>query len=225
MTDCLRGVIRSTCTLNLMSQVSKLYLFSDILAQFDLPHCETGFMERDAIHIQLSSKISADFDVVDHFADRLKGDAPRLKKINTKDVLCWMITIWLLHCLSSGYYSFWMTLNNYKKANKQTKETKFEQTLTPFWNKSSIWQPKRRQAKARLWSHFLNQRNGRDFAKNLWTSAFMIVCSSTLRTSAITSTKSVEVKIFWQNFQKQIKELRHKSNSTKVQNGKTDDIE
>ena len=51
VTDSLRGVIRSTCTLDPMSHVSNLDLCSDMWAKFELLYRDTGFMERDAILI------------------------------------------------------------------------------------------------------------------------------------------------------------------------------
>lgn len=63
VTDPLRGVIRSTCTLDPMSHVSNL----------ELPYRDTGFMERDAILIRLSRKSTSDFDDVAHFADSFEA--------------------------------------------------------------------------------------------------------------------------------------------------------
>lgn len=81
VTDSLRGVIRSTCTLDPMSHVSNLELCSEMWAKFELLYRDTGFMERDAILIRLSNKTASDFDDVAHFADSLKRDSTRLKEI------------------------------------------------------------------------------------------------------------------------------------------------
>lgn len=106
VTDSLRGVIRSTCTLDPMPHVSNLDLCSNIWAKIELLYRDTGFMERDTILIRLSSKTASDFENVAHFADSLKLDSIRLKEIGTKDVPDWMFTSWLLCGLTSEYDSF-----------------------------------------------------------------------------------------------------------------------
>ena len=65
VTDSLRGVIRSTCTLDPMSHVSNL----------ELLYRDTGLMGRDAILIRLSRKTTSDFDDVAHFEDSSKRDS------------------------------------------------------------------------------------------------------------------------------------------------------
>ena len=69
-----------------MSHVSNFELCSDMWAKFELLYQDTGFMERDTIHIRLSNRTASDFDDVAHFADSLNRDSRRLKEIGTKDV-------------------------------------------------------------------------------------------------------------------------------------------
>ena len=130
VTDSLRGVTRSTCTLVPMSHVSNLEFCFDIWAKFELLYRDTGFMERDAIPIRLSSKTSSDlvsdFDDIAQFVHNLKRDSTRLEEIGTTDVPSWMFTTWLLHGLSSEYDSFRMMLNNNRKDSEQSKKTKDE---------------------------------------------------------------------------------------------------
>lgn len=57
--------------------------------------------------------------------DSLKRNYTRLKKIGTENVPDWMFITWLLHSLDSEYNSFWMILNNSRKAD-QAKEVKAE---------------------------------------------------------------------------------------------------
>lgn len=123
LTDSLRDVIRSTCNIEPMSHVSGMALCSDMWAKFESLYRDTGFMERDAIFIRLSSQTASDFHNVAQFASSLKRDCMRLKEIGTKDVPDWMFTTWLLHGLDSEYDSFRMMLNNSRKA-EQFKGTK-----------------------------------------------------------------------------------------------------
>ncbi len=125
VTDSLWGVIRSTFTLDLMSHVSNFELCSDMWAKFELLYQDTGFMERDTIHIRLSNRTASDFDDVAHFADSLNRDSRRLKEIGTKDVPDWMFTTWLLNGLISEYELFRMMFINNRKAN-QAKGEKIE---------------------------------------------------------------------------------------------------
>lgn len=55
LTDSLRGVIRSTCTVEPMSHVNGMDLCSDMWTKFEVLYQDTGFMERDAIFIRLST--------------------------------------------------------------------------------------------------------------------------------------------------------------------------
>ena len=126
VTDSLRGVIRSTCTLALMSYVSNPDLCSDIWAKFELLYRDTGFMERDAIFIRLCSKTSSDFDDVAKFADILKFYSTWLKEIGTTDVPSWMFTTWLFHGLGPEYDSFQMMLNNNQTTSEQSQKTKIK---------------------------------------------------------------------------------------------------
>lgn len=71
-----------------MSQVSNLDDCSDMWAKFELLYRDTGFMERDAILIRLSSETSADFDDVAHFADSPRRDSTGRKEIGTKEIFC-----------------------------------------------------------------------------------------------------------------------------------------
>ena len=118
LTDSLRGVIRSTCNVEPMSHVSGMDLCSEMWTKFEALYWDTGFMERDAIFIQLSTQIVSDFGNISQFADSLKRDCTRLKEIGTKDVPDWQFTTWLLHGLDSEYDSFRMMLNNSRKADQ-----------------------------------------------------------------------------------------------------------
>lgn len=118
LTDSLRGVIRSTCNIEPMSHVSGMDLCSDMWSRFETLYRDTGFVERDAIFIRLSSQTASDFSTVAQFADSLKRDCTRLKEIGTKDVPDWMFTTWLLHGLDSEYNSFRMMLNSSRKADQ-----------------------------------------------------------------------------------------------------------
>lgn len=124
-TDSLRDIIRSTCKIEPMSHVSGMALCSDMWAKFESLYRDTGFIERDAIFIRLSSQTASDFNNVAQFASSLKRDCTRLKEIGTNDVPDWMFTTWLLHGLDSEYDSFRMMLNNSRKA-EEAKGTKSE---------------------------------------------------------------------------------------------------
>ena len=84
---------------------------------------DTGFIERDAIFICLSTQTSLDFANVTVFADNIKRNLTRLKEIGTKNVPDWMYTTWFLNGLDSEYDSFRMKLTNNRKAD-QAKGTK-----------------------------------------------------------------------------------------------------
>ncbi len=79
LTDSLRGVIRSTCNVEPMSHVSCMDLCSDMWTKFETLYRDTGFMERDAIFIRLSSQTASDFSNVAQFADSLKRDCTRVR--------------------------------------------------------------------------------------------------------------------------------------------------
>ena len=117
LTDFLRGVIRSTCNVEPMSHVSGMNLCSDMWTKFEALYWDTGFMERNAIFIQLSTQTASDFSNIAQFANSLKRDCTRLKEIGTKDIPDWQFTTWLLHGLDSKYDSFCMMLNNSRKAD------------------------------------------------------------------------------------------------------------
>ena len=85
--------------------------------KFEALYRNTGFMERNAIFIRLSTQTALDFSNVAQFADSLKRNCTRLKEIGTKDVLDKEFTSWLLHDLDSEYDSFCMMLNNSRKAD------------------------------------------------------------------------------------------------------------
>lgn len=106
-----------------MSHVSGMALCSDIWAKFESLYRDTGFMERDAIFIRLSSQTASDFHNVAQFASSLKRECTRLKEIGTKDIPNWIFTTWLLHGPDSEYDSLRMMLNNSQKA-EQVKSTK-----------------------------------------------------------------------------------------------------
>ncbi len=89
LTDSLRGVIRSTCNVEPMSYMSSMDLCSDMWTKFEALYRDTGFMEHNAIFIQLSTQTASDFSNVAQFADSLKCDCTRLKEIGTKDVPDW----------------------------------------------------------------------------------------------------------------------------------------
>lgn len=93
ITDSLRELIRSTCTLDPMSHVSNLDLCSDMWTKFEHLYQDTSFMEQDTILMRLSNKTASDFKDVAHFANSLKWNLMQLKEIGTKDVLDWLFTI------------------------------------------------------------------------------------------------------------------------------------
>ncbi len=64
LTYSLRGVIRSTCNVELMSHVSDIDPCSDMWTKFETLYRDTDFMERDAIFIRLSSQMASDFSKV-----------------------------------------------------------------------------------------------------------------------------------------------------------------
>ena len=125
VTDSLRGAIRTTCTIDPMSHVGDMGLASDMWKKFETLYRDTGFIERDAIFIRLSTQTLSDFANVAESADNIKRNSTRLKEIGTKDVPDWMYTTWLLNGLDSDYDSFRMMLTNNQKA-EQAKGTKTE---------------------------------------------------------------------------------------------------
>ncbi len=125
LTNSLRGVIRSKCNVEPISHVSGMDHCSDMWTKFETLYRETGFMKRDAIFIRLSSQTASEFSNVAQFADSLKRNCTRLKKICTKDVPDGMFTTGLLHGLVSEYDFFRTILNNSRKA-EQAKGVKTE---------------------------------------------------------------------------------------------------
>ena len=69
-----------------MSHVSGIDLYFNMWAKFETLYQDTGFMECNAILIQLSSQTVSNFNNVAQFTDSLKRDYTRLKEIGTKDV-------------------------------------------------------------------------------------------------------------------------------------------
>lgn len=84
--------------------------------KFQLLYRNTGFLERDAAFIRLSTKTLEDFQGVAEFANAIKKDAKRLKEIGLTDLPSWIYATWLLHGLSSGYDGFKIMLNNKQRA-------------------------------------------------------------------------------------------------------------
>lgn len=82
-------------------------------------------MEWDTIFIQLSTQMTSDFSNLAQFVDSLKHNYIRFKEIGIKDVPDWQFTIWPLHGLDLEYNSFYIILNNSRKAD-QTEELKTE---------------------------------------------------------------------------------------------------
>ena len=118
ITDSIQGAIRTTCTIDLMSQVGDMGLASEMWKRFESLYRDTGFIERDSIFIRLSTQTLSDFDDVAQFADNIKRNSIRLKEIGTKDVPDWMYIMWFLHDLCSEYDSFRMMLTNNRKADQ-----------------------------------------------------------------------------------------------------------
>ena len=116
--DSLEGAIRCTVTVDPMSHVHGLSNCSLMWKKFQTLYRNTGFLERDAIFIRLSTKTLDDFQGVAEFANAIKKDATRLKEIGVTDLPSWIYTTWLLHGLSSEYNGFKMMLANNQRANE-----------------------------------------------------------------------------------------------------------
>ena len=69
-----------------MSYMSGMDPCSDMWTKFEVLYWDIGFIERNAIFIQLFTQTASDFSNIAQFADSLKRDCTRLKKIGTKDV-------------------------------------------------------------------------------------------------------------------------------------------
>ena len=93
ITDSIQGAIRTTCTIDLMSQVGDMGLASEMWKRFESLYRDTGFIERDSIFIRLSTQTLSDFDDVAQFADNIKRNSIRFKEIGTKEVPDWMYTM------------------------------------------------------------------------------------------------------------------------------------
>ena len=92
--------------------------------KFQTLYRNTGFLERDAIFIRLSTKTLDIFQGIAEFANAIKKDATRLKKVGITDLPSWIYTKWLLHGLSSEYNGFKMMLNNNQRATESEGEKK-----------------------------------------------------------------------------------------------------
>lgn len=80
--------------------------------KFQILYKNTGFLDCNTIFIQLLTKTLKDFQGVAEFANVIKKDATRLKKIGVTDLPIWIYKTWLLHRLSSEYNGFKMVLKN-----------------------------------------------------------------------------------------------------------------
>ncbi len=107
-----------------MSHVHGLYNCSLMWKKFQTLYRNTGFLERDAIFIRLSTKTLDIFQGIAEFANAIKKDATRLKKVGITDLPSWIYTKWLLHGLSSEYNGFKMMLNNNQRATESEREKK-----------------------------------------------------------------------------------------------------
>ena len=225
VTDSLRGVIRSTCTLDPMSHVNNLDLCSDMWAKFELLYRDTGFIERDAILIRLSSKTSSNFDDVAQFVDSLKRNSTRLKEIGTTDVPSWMFTTWLLHGLSSKYDSFRMMLNNNRKASEQSQKTKVEPDFDSILEQILNLDTQKKTSEARSMKSALKPKEKKKSSTE--PSDLCPYCARPGHFEEKCYYKHSErtSEDFRQRFQNRIKELRFKANATKTQNGDKNDAE
>ncbi len=112
ITDSIRGAVRTTCTIDLMSHVDDMGLASEMWKRFESLYRDTGFIKRDSIFIRLFTQTLSDFDDVAQFTDNIKRNSIWLKEIGTNDVPDLMYTTWFLHVLSSEYDSSRMMLTN-----------------------------------------------------------------------------------------------------------------
>ena len=130
--DSLESAIRCTVSVDPMSHVHGLSNCSLMWKKFQTFHRNTGFLQRDAIFIWLSTKTLDDFQGIAEFANAIKKDATRLKEIGITDLPSWIYTTWLLHGLSSEYNGFKMMLNNNQRAIEsegEMKELDFDSVL------------------------------------------------------------------------------------------------
>lgn len=88
--DALEGIIRPTITGELMFHVHGLSNCSSMWKKFQTLYGNTGFLERNTIFIQLSTKAIEDFQRILEFANAIKKDATRLKKIGITDLPSWI---------------------------------------------------------------------------------------------------------------------------------------
>ena len=115
-----------------MSHVHGLSNCSLMWKKFQTLYRNTGFLERDAIFIRLSTKTHDDFQGIAKFANAIKKNAIRLKEIGITDLPSWIYTTWLLHRLSPKYDGFKMMLNNNQRATKsegEKRELNFDSVL------------------------------------------------------------------------------------------------
>ncbi len=107
--------------------------------KFQSLYRNTGFLERDAIFIRLSTKTLDDFQGMAEFTTAIKKNATRLKEIGITDLRSWIYTTWLLHGLSFEYNVFKMMLNNNQRATEsegEKKELDFDSVLEQLLNMS-----------------------------------------------------------------------------------------
>ena len=90
--------------------------------KFQTLYWNTGFLERDAIFIRLSTKTLDNFQGIAKFANAIKKNAIRLKEIGITDLSSWIYTTWLLHGLFPEYDGFKMMLNNNQRATESKGE-------------------------------------------------------------------------------------------------------
>ena len=83
-----------------------------------------GFLEYDAIFIQLPTKTLDNFSGVAKIANTIKKDATRLKEIGITNLPSCIYTTWLLYGLLSEYNGFKMILANKKRANESEGDKK-----------------------------------------------------------------------------------------------------
>ena len=225
LTDSLRRVIRSTCTLDPMSHVSNLELCSDMWAKFELLYRDTGFIERDAILIRLSSKTSSDFDDVAQFAYSLKRDSTRLKEIGTTDVPNWMFTTWLLHGLSSEYDSFRMMLNNNRKASEQSKRTEDEPDFDSILEQILHLDTQKKRSEARSMKSALKLKEKKKSSTEPLDLCPYCSKPGHLEDKCYYKHPERASEDFRQRFQNRIKELRSKANAVRSQADNKDNTE
>ncbi len=105
-----------------MSHVHGLSNCTLMWKKFQTLYRNTGFLERDAIFIRLSTKTLDDLQGIAEFANAIKKHAIWLKEIGITDLPSWIYTTWLLHGLSSEYNGFKIMLNNNQRATESEGE-------------------------------------------------------------------------------------------------------